>query len=935
MIDFDSKLYKAVSAIIEKQREENVSWDKIFKLDFCPGHDLQSKISFLSMMIGSITIEQWQKIVENEKNEEENGMNTTVVLCPSVTIPSNVNDFNYELDLSYGSAWSSYARKLKEKNFDEVTIHSIENASQKVLNKISLDTRDSGPLKGLVIGNVQSGKTANMAALMAMAADQGWNMFIILSGTIENLRIQTQDRLISDLNGATNVSWIPIERVDTHPSFIYALSKLSLNDESPNKYLMVCLKNSTRLKNLLNWLAKDTKNREKLKILFIDDEADQAGVNAAPQNKNDPSQKERTKINQSIVNLFTNKDGNGKEVSTKFRALDYVAYTATPYANILNEKPGEESIYPANFVSCLSVSNSYFGPQHIFGIEGTDCDGMDVINIIDSDEVDEIKELSPFSKVFPKQLEKAILWFYCCLATQRVKKVDKPFSMLIHTSQKQVDHERVAAAIKHWFNSFGKLDFIMKCREVYQEQTSKFTKNDFYKAYPNYSNKNIDDYLPFESISNELVSIFDYDINSIKINENKDFTYTKGVHLCIDNCSHNYIENNEYIRLLYPQKKLGYASGFIVVGGATLSRGLTIEGLVSTYFLRTVKQADTLMQMGRWFGYRMGYELLQRVWLTQTTISQFKFLSILDYELRIEMKNMQDSGLSPSLVGIKVKYYPKRNFLELTSKNKMKSAIPVEIDFSGVSTQTTIFYSSEEKLKKNYDSTEDLILKLGKPIDLSSHVKSNNYICWTGVDNDTVIDYITNLEYPKNEATFLDVKLFKIWYEKIASKIGLNKWNVVVAGLDNASKDKQFEINELKICKINRSKKNTINDGLIRIGALRAPKDWYVDIDPYAKGLDDNDRELMKKSATDSYKSIRKKAGLTDTSLLVIYFIDKDSKPRNGEIHRVAMDTSIDVVGISLVIPDSSNEYTGKSYLSIDLSNNDLELEEVDIDDED
>lgn len=561
---------------------------------------------------------------------------------------------------------------------------------------------------------------------------------------------------------------------------------------------------------------------------------------------------------------------------------------------------------------------------------------MNIINTISDLEVKQIKNISSNSKFLPNQLKEAIIWFYCCLATQRVRKINNPCSMLIHTSQKQSDHESISNAIKTWFNSFDALSFINECKKVYTEQVKKFSKEDFYIAYPNYATKNINDYLPFDKISNEIVSIFNLGIKSIIINENQNVKYSKGVHLCIDNCSHNYIENNEHIRLLYPKEKLDYASGFIVVGGATLSRGLTIEGIVCTYFLRTVKQADTLMQMGRWFGYRLDYELLQRIWMTEATKSQFKFLSVLDYELRNEMKSIQDSGLSPAMVGIKVMRHPRRAFLDITSKNKQKDAIPVEIDFNGISTQTTIFYSDETKLKSNYDNTTNFIQQLGVPFDLSSHIKADNYVWWGNIDNDTVLNYISSLEFPKNDCSFLDVKLFKNWYDKFAVKNGLNKWNVVIAGLDRASEDKKETIGGITVCKVNRSKRITINDGLIRIGALRAPKDWYIDVNPFSPGLDDIDREIIKKSATDSYKTIRKKAGLNDTSLLVIYFINKNSQPRSGEIHREAMNTKIDVIGISLVIPDNaSKSATSNSYVSVDLSSINTDLSEIDNYDED
>ena len=935
MIDFTSSLYKAAHGIIENLRKKDKSWDDIRDLKFLGDFDIDYKLNLLSMMLGeNIALDVWHEFVANDESEEKNGLSAEITICPPSIISDTIPDFNYVLDTSHGSAWSSYERKLHSKGFDNDTIHSIQTASHRILNNISLDTRETGPMKGLVIGNVQSGKTANMAALMAMAADQGWNLFIILSGTIENLRIQTQNRLINDLNTATNVSWAPIDNVKLSSSFPHALSKLSLSSESKLRYLMVCLKNSTRLKNLLNWLAKDTKNRENLKILFIDDEADQAGVNAskgkAGDLNKDPAMIERTKINKCLVNLFMNNDGDGKEVDTRFRALDYVAYTATPYANILNEKPSKQSIYPANFVSCLPVANNYIGPQTIFGLEGTDNDGMNIINIIPVDEKDSFKTLDEESNV-PQCLANAIFWFYCCLAVQRVKGSTKPVSMLIHISQKQAEHEKIANIIKHWMHYIDVKTFVSECQRVYQEQTSMFSKDDFYVSCPLYTNKNIDDYLPFSSISNELVNIYKGGIKHILINKEGEFEYCKGVHLCIDNCSHNLDENGEHIRLLYPEIPLEYAPGFIVIGGATLSRGLTIEGLVSTYFLRTVKTADTLMQMGRWFGYRIGYELLERLWLTENTKEQFEYLSVLDYELRNEMKNMEESGLSPSKVGIRIRRHPRRSFMDITSNNKKKAAIEVSTDFTGFMTQTTMFYQDENKLKNNYDNTLSFISKLGNNIDMSNHPKSTNCIEWENVPNNLVLDYITNLEYPKSDTSFLNVKLFSDWYEKIAKKNGLNKWNVVISGLEKPNPDGIIDFNGLRITKVIRSKKiDKYKDGLIRIGALRAPRDLYIDIDQNKCNFDNEEKLSISKCDATAYKDIRKKAGLNDTSLLVIYFIDKDSQPRKNQKAREAMNTSSDVVGVSLIIPDNDATREG-DYVSTYLGDETSTMEGVDI----
>jgi hypothetical protein len=948
MIDTNSQKYKTAANIIANLRntDNDWDWDRIYCFDTDSVEQLDKKVHSLFALQGipDFTANEWHDIVRNEKENEEYGHDTEIHF-PPVIIPDS-SDHDYPIDTSFGSAWSSYKRTLFSKHFFDVdTVNMIQTSAAKILNKLSLDTQESGPIKGLVIGNVQSGKTANMAALMAMAADQGWNMFIVLSGTIESLRLQTQDRLIVDLKSATNVAWTAIDNVETDSSFINALQKLSLTEKSPQRYLTICLKHSTRMKNLLTWLSKDLKARSLLKILFIDDEADQAGVNAARPKKDEKQSDEvieRTAINRCLANLFTNKDANGNLVGTKFQALNYVAYTATPYANVLNEKPGPESMYPSNFVSCLGVSNRYFGPQVIFGIEGQDYDGLDIVNEIKNEEVLAIKQIyKGTSSTLPEELQKAILWFYCCFAIRRHEKVYEPVSMLIHTSQRQVDHERLAQFIKTWISSLAPMDFLSRCEKVYGEQTKRFTLEDFHEALKNYPDK-VKDYPSFKEIANDLIFIINQGLNSIKIDEAGDPKFNQGANLCIDNCAHNFVENgDEHIRLIYPkkEKKPDFTTGYIVIGGATLSRGLTIEGLVSSYFLRTVKQADTLMQMGRWFGYRIGYELLPRIWVTNNTKNQFRFLSLLDFELRKEMENMESYGIKPSLVGVKVRSNPKHSFLEVTSKNKEKAAELVDVDFGGIATQTTIFFEDEKILQDNLNATSSFLNGLGPRLTdeevSEKHCKAQNSLIWTHVSSENVIPYLTKLQFPKNDATFLDLKLFEKWYSKLSEENSLVDWNVVAAGVDSAEANDFLTLGSLKVCKVNRSKKRFDNDdGKIRIGALRAMKDIYSDIDLTAKGLTTEDLNLISKSNSEKYKTIRNDAGLSKTSLLIVYFIDHDSQPRDNIKHRVAMGTTNDVVGITLVIPQDDSKPNNGSHISIKINPEDNPIDKVDIDDE-
>ncbi len=195
------------------------------------------------------------------------------------------------------------------------------------------------------------------------------------------------------------------------------------------------------------------------------------------------------------------------------------------------------------------------------------------------------------------------------------------------------------------------------------------------------------------------------------LEDTKRLEYHDGLHLCIDNCANNRItEDLEHIRLAYPDPKLpNYPAptpAFIVIGGSTLSRGLTIEGLVSTYFLRATLQVDTLLQMGRFFGYRKGYEMLPRIWVTKDTEAKFKFMATLEEELREDIETYILEGMDANEYGPKIKNSPKLTWLRITAKNRMQSAEEIDLDFSGTSSQTILFDDDVASQRKNIEVTE-------------------------------------------------------------------------------------------------------------------------------------------------------------------------------------------------------------------------------------
>lgn len=867
-----------------------------------------------------ITCEEWRELVQLEKDADEQTKQIDFLSGQSIIFESGQeNDSRVSNDQK--SAWQLYRKKLLSDGFKKETVEQMERTTYHILKKLSIDTTQIKPIKGLVIGNVQSGKTANMAALMAMAADCGWNMFIILSGTIENLRQQTQNRLLNDLNCPGNLNWIGLEHLSKKPALGQRTQDLHFEDSSKQRYFTVCLKNPARLRGLIQWLQSDVNKQKQMKILVIDDEADQAGINTADIN----SSTVRT-INKLIRNLVNGKNEKSEDVKSKYHAMNYIGYTATPYANILNES-GEDSLYPRNFISTLSVSKEYFGPQQIFGLEGGeyDYDGLDIVNIINDSDLQEIKDIHEEGSLYvPIALQNAICWFMCGVACMRIWNYKKPISMLIHTSQKTEHHENIAKAVKNWISSHTIEDIISRCGKVWLEESNKFTLEKFRSQYKDYGRKDdeLNRYPKFEQLKPQLEILLGTEVTNIPLNEEEDLIYHEGIHMCVDNCKNNKInDDGMYVRLAYPTAKNmpSPAPAFIVIGGATLSRGLTIEGLISTFFLRSVSQADTLMQMGRWFGYRRGYELLPRLWITSKTNDQFKFLSALDQELRDEIHSMELMGKSPAQYGPRVKNTPKASFIRITAKNKMQSAKPTDMDFSGSFNQTYLFDNDAKILRDNIDTVENFIRSLGAPeIHKKCNAHANNTIIWRKVDFSKIEELLKKYRFNQRLGVFNDIDSVISWINKITSDGKLDAWNVVLAG-KGSDRNSVWESPAGKVNKVSRTRKKPKNetDTTINIGVLRDPKDVIADVD-----LDGKSQDIVEKVTKFQAKyarEIRSLAGLDTTPQMIIYMIDKNSMANSES--RMNLEAVEDIVGLCMNIPGGKRGTDYTATVSIHLQN--------------
>lgn len=944
----DSSLskYKNCRKWILDKKADRYSWDDI-KLCCVGSEQAESefgKLKIPAMIVPrDMTYSEWLLLIDEMQSEyiEYSEENINGIYASS-------SDIDYSVPNGSHDAWPQYEKLLKgeidgKRRMTDVSIGNIRDNSHWLLNRIKKETREIGPQKGLVMGSVQSGKTANMIGLVTMAAHYDWNFIIILSGSIENLRLQTRNRFMKDLQRCQDADWHFLES-SSKEDFLNDLSlgkqistaEINLNFSQPNTivrspfhetYVMICLKQASRLRKLIHWLHTDPHIASQLRIMIIDDEADQASINTAKMTEDEI--KNRTTINQLIIDLANGRDEDGIEL--KFQALNYLAYTATPYANVLNEAY-RESLYPKDFVTCLPENNSYFGSKVIWGSKkDEDYPGLDIVRTIDENSCETIKKIGKGQELsFPDEFIDAVAWFFCCVAVMRLKKWDKPISMLIHTASGNKAHFCIYEELKKWINNNRKNGIIhSKCKSVYERETKRFNYTKFADSFSHYEHLNTMDhtYPSFEEISAELESILSIEPKSIEIESDGDLKYSEeGVHICVDNCkAKKYTDDEEtQLRIIYPDdnklKTMSKAPAFIVIGGNTLSRGLTIEGLVSTFFSRSTNQADTLMQMARWYGYRKNYELLPRIWMSSDSISKYKVLAQVDEKLRKTISDYKIMGKNPGKVFPPVMSTSSISRFLLTSKNKSQNMVAFNMDFSGDSYELTEFPNNTADLKTNLSLTEDFLGKLDKP-EISMVYPERSHV-WRSVASTDIINYLHHVKMVPSSNFEKEMGDFLSWISQENAKGNYLLWNVSVCGSSIHKGEKWTIANiDCPLGKVERTKLNRISS-YIDIGSMRSGRDGICDVEIN----EDTDMSLIDQAKRGkNIEIIRGKLGYSDIPLLLIYCIDKDGGKDTDNKSRI--NTDIDLIGYSIIIGgDSSNtDHVSSVVVSVPDEENDDE----------
>jgi hypothetical protein len=753
--------------------------------------------------------------------------------------------------------WLTLRKNLESSNLSEGAVADLDGMSTKIVACLPPPNSETFSGRGLVLGYVQSGKTTSFMAVISKAVDAGYRFVIVLSGTTNNLRAQTQSRLEQQLT-ANQHNWHWLTGIDK--DFSAFNNANNLLQPSETRIIAVVKKNKAVLKRLYAWLdSANALTRGKLPVLIIDDESDQASVNTARQ------QNARTAINKALHDLL----------DTSFlRKIAYVGYSATPFANLLVDTTDADSIYPRDFVVSLPLNPDYFGPERLFGsallADEGDSETWDVIRDIPNSDVDLVKppkkRTITWKPTLTESLKDSVRWFLIATAVRRIREHDLAWSsMMIHTSPNVQPHEDMKKIIEELLNSWSQDRSLLKQESLLQLTSEVGRSSEFIE--PDLSEMLADR-------SAEFFEALEGTLQDTKV--------------LVDNYAS--LDRLDYSLDPFP---------VIVVGGNTLSRGLTLEGLVSTFFLRTSSAYDSLLQMGRWFGYRKGYEDLQRIWLANEAPYSLKTwfgkLAFVEQEIRDQIEVLTISGISPSELGVRIRQLPG---MSITAAAKMRSAVKAELSYSGTQPQTILFSEDPEIQKENFELLKTFVESIDHELK-----KNDSGFAAISMDSATVMDFVRAYQFP-DASLVLQSDRISSYVQKLNDDGELLTWNVAI--YSNAKKNaptKQLS-SLIKVGMANRSKLKTENE-IIDIKTLISVGDLVADV-PSLRAAARGDKGTLRKSDLLAQRMLHE-----DTKargLLGIYVIDPKSKVSLKEsTEREKLDLETPLVGLFFVFPESTN----------------------------
>ena len=672
-----------------------------------------------------------------------------------------------------------FSECYKEKLGPQVR-YTLSRDTESILNLCGSPYRETVKnIRGLVFGFVQSGKTLNYASVSNAAMGAGYDMIVVLAGATNILREQTQNRLNHDLIGQNNGKLVGVGKYSniqskkpislTTPDSDFNTKEANAQTNGINlenirvPVIAVIKKNVTPLKNLKDWLEKQAGHGGVLKksLLLIDDESDYASVNT--KEEEDP-----TSINKGIRDLL-----NSFDVST------YLAVTATPFANILidHEVTIEEygaDLFPRSFIWALDRPESYVGVNETLG----EC-FVNVYSLDEEMEEEEVKDELKFVLTAKKDDKFTRLPYYvgyaicrflydtACLRRERPK--TDHLSMLVNISRLTDHHVQISGLIQEFTDDLFK---------IVRNSSLERIENKWLIHIKELAEQNLNGFDSLTAFWDEL-------------------ELTMGMTEIFD------IHQNTKVPLTYP---VGMKRNSILVGGLSLSRGYTVEGLITTVFIRTTKTFDALMQMGRWFGHKKNIIRYLSVFTTPTIRNRFELIEESVVDLLDQIDEMKRLKLPPREFGLNIRRHPNvvietavremrhKQGLEVVSKNKRKSGqeITLKLSLGNRIMETVRFLNDKESAEHNDQLVHSFLEELNTSnvcnkyspiaypkmhIDIKEKERILGYL---DVPNSLVRDFISNFKLPSQKLSDTSAKLPLRFLLEFLNKLEneILKWDV-------------------------------------------------------------------------------------------------------------------------------------------------------------
>ncbi len=777
--------------------------------------------------------------------------------------------------------WPALRGYLSEtKGWGEEAAKKIDISSDEVVSLLADPNKHKFQYRGLVVGYVQSGKTANMTAVIAKAIDEGYNMVIVLAGLTNKLRQQTQRRMEADLVNRYPHDWLKWTNSEDDGDFRMPMNEAFTMPTDQQTQLCVLKKNVSPLGHFIQTLERTpAATLRKLRVLLIDDECDSASVNSAS------NELDITAINERI-----------RQIIGLIPAVSYVGYTATPFANVLiNPYPPNsqelDDLYPRNFITSLEQPDGYFGAEQLFGREPINADdlqaneeGLDMIRNISEEELPYLQparrdEKDAFHPQMVPSLVDAVLYFLAACAARMVRgNGGEHMTMLVHTSVYTILHDRLSALIAAWLELHDAQ--LRTATGEIGERLRLIWEREFQR-------------LPSEITQEKPVS---FELLAGFIGDVLDRMETP-------------VENS------LADDRLDYENGpkiYIVVGGTVLSRGLTLEGLMVSYFLRSTNQYDTLLQMGRWFGYRRGYEDLPRLWMTAELRTSFRMLALVEAEIRADIKEFSDRDVTPMAFAVRIRTIPG---MAITAASKMRHARVCDISYSGQHVQTIRFDHKDQGIvSANWQAGGELLSSAER---LGSGANIDGKVLFTGVPVTLISRFLQNYCVHKDHRELSGELLLKYIGDV---REAFPTWNI---GLHQPRSGHQSEkaLGVIGHCRLsNRAMLDDQKPHMADIKALMSRKDVAFDCANSPPPEIASDWSLLKQWRQEQIGTV---------PLLLLYAIDGDSSPQHPTRTRTSLDAVGDILGFGIVFPGSDAGAGGYVRVNLEAPSGD-EIESLD-----